>query len=162
MKSSQAAFVTHWPERRTSPKRRCSAGIGFLLKAICLSASGKNSLIARLGPEQGEHAMTDHTSKHSTSTGQANEELGIGRAGGVEDECGVEGLDSAGREIRRKSWRRSELAKDRQSDFEAMKRNRHDEHRQPHEVNVHHTFESVYGCSFLNILECATDAQPGF
>ena len=48
-------------------EKKMFGGVGFLLKGNMLVGVWKNSLIVRLGPEQGDEALLEPTSRSSTS-----------------------------------------------------------------------------------------------
>ncbi len=72
-------------------------GVGFLLNGNMLVGVWKDSLIVRLGPEEGDEALLEPHVKEFDITGRADEGLGAGRAGRRRGRRPVEGLDSSGR-----------------------------------------------------------------
>ena len=57
--------------RKNVEERRMFGGIGFLLNGNLLVGVRKDSLLVRLGPEQGEEALTEAHVSEFTITGRA-------------------------------------------------------------------------------------------
>jgi hypothetical protein len=84
-------------------ERKMFGGIGFLLNGNMLVGVWKDSLIVRLGPEEGDEALKEPHVKEFDITGPGDEGLGAGRPGRCRGRRRVERLGSAGGEVRREA-----------------------------------------------------------
>ena len=76
-------------------------GVGFLLNGNMLVGVWKDSLIVRLGPDQGEEALLEPHVKEFDITGRPMKGWVLVEPEGVEDDDQLKRLDSAGDEVRR-------------------------------------------------------------
>ena len=88
--------------KKNIKEKKMFGGVGFLLNGNMLVGVWKDSLIVRLGPDEGDEALLEAARQaSSTSRARPMKGLGAGRASeGVEDDAPVEGVDTAGGEVR--------------------------------------------------------------
>ena len=95
---SLAARIRDALARKKSVEEKKMFGcVCFLLNGNVLVGVWKDSLIARLGPDEGEEALLEPHVKEFDITGRPMKGLGGGRAGRRRGRRPVERLDSSGR-----------------------------------------------------------------
>ena len=84
-------------------EKKMFGGVGFLLNGNMLVGVWKDSLIVRLGPDEGDEALLEPHVKPFDITGRAMKGWVLVEPEGVEDDDQLKRLDSASDQVRREA-----------------------------------------------------------
>src|SRR5262249_17544526 len=117
--------------RKGIEEKKMFGGIGLLLNGNLLVGVWKDSLIVRLGPEEGDEALKEAHGQRVQHHGPGDEGLGAGRPGRRRGRRRVERLGSAGGEVCREaaSEIRGEKANERHGTVSCQQTRRGSDHR---------------------------------